>query len=251
MSGGRKAQFPARRKFGAWTVIGDTLVIKHGHVHVLMQCKCGKVELRDIHETKRSLMLGCRSCSSRERRSRPIKIGDRYKHWTVLDGPSLSPNGQLLWLAECDCKRTRRWMQANELTNPSSVFQCAKCATPGRLRAFLERRGMVGDLRQGKFGKLQRVAAVRKIPFTLTKEYLDSLYKQQNGLCAITGDELPGINESSLDRIDSTKPYQEGNVQWVSTQANLCKHTLSMPELLAFCRKVLDHANQQPSQRIQ
>ena len=84
----------------------------------------------------------------------------------------------------------------------------------------------------------------------LTKEYLNNLFESQNGLCAITGDSLEDINKASLDRINSNKPYIEGNVQWVTVQANKSKHILSMQELYEFCHKVLNHANQQPSQEI-
>ena len=72
----------------------------------------------------------------------------------------------------------------------------------------------------------------------------------QNRKCAITGDELPNILRASLDRIDSSKGYIEGNVQWVTAQANKCKHILSMSELYEFAQKVLNHANQQPSQSL-
>lgn len=88
---------------------------------------------------------------------------------------------------------------------------------------------------------------IRKIEFNLTIEYLWNLYITQNRKCAITGNELPNILEASLDRIDSSKGYIEGNVQWVTVQANKCKHILSMSELYEFAKKVLDHANQQPS----
>ena len=67
---------------------------------------------------------------------------------------------------------------------------------------------------------------------------------------AITGDDIPNIRKASLDRIDSSIGYVEGNVQWVSKQANLSKHVMSMSELYEFCRKVLNHANQQPSQPL-
>lgn len=40
------------------------------------------------------------------------------------------------------------------------------------------------------------------------------------------------------------------NVQWVTAQANKCKHILSMSELYEFAQKVLNHANQQPSQPL-
>ena len=112
---------------------------------------------------------------------------------------------------------------------------------------FLQTKGKVGKLRQGKFGKIQRNAKARHIEFNLTKEYLNNLFIKQNGICAITGDKLIDINKASLDRIDSSKPYIENNVQWVTAQANKCKHLLTMQELYEFCKKVLNHANQQPS----
>lgn len=42
----------------------------------------------------------------------------------------------------------------------------------------------------------------------------------------------------------------KGNVQWVTYQANLSKHVMTMEQLYEFCRKVLNHANQQPSQPL-
>ena len=94
---------------------------------------------------------------------------------------------------------------------------------------------------------LKAKSVVRKIEFNLTIDYLWNLYLSQDKKCTITGDELPNILKASLDRIDSTKGYIEGNVQWVTTQANRCKHILSMSELYEFAQKVLNHANQQPS----
>lgn len=80
-------------------------------------------------------------------------------------------------------------------------------------------------------------------------EYLWNLFIYQNKVCALTGDPL-NINTASLDRIDSKYGYIEGNVQWVTAQANKCKHILTMTELYEFCEKVLRHANQQPSQPL-
>lgn len=76
------------------------------------------------------------------------------------------------------------------------------------------------------------------------------MFEKQNHICAITGDIISSIDEASLDRIDSSKGYTEDNVQWVTIQANLSKHTMTMEELKLFCRKVLNHANQQPSQPL-
>lgn len=237
--------------YGAWTVISTEPVIKNGHTHLLMECKCGKQELKDLSQVKISKQKGCASCAAQSR-SRDIKIGDKFKHWTVIDGPKIHEKYRnVLWLAECDCHKTQKWFQGNALTNPNKNFQCQKCSVPNRLQTFLITKGAIGDFHQGKFSKIQRSAKVRGIEFNLTKEYLNDLYQKQLGICAITGDKLPSINESSLDRIDSSKGYIEGNVQWVTVQANKCKHILSMQELYKFCQKVLNHANQQPSQGIQ
>lgn len=37
---------------------------------------------------------------------------------------------------------------------------------------------------------------------------------------------------------------------WVTYQANVSKHTMTMEQLYEFCRKVLNYANQQPSQPL-
>ena len=81
-------------------------------------------------------------------------------------------------------------------------------------------------------------------------EYLWNLFKSQKQVCAITGDFIESIDDASLDRIDSNNYYVEGNVQWVTYRANVSKHTMSMNELYEFCKKVINYANQQPSQEL-
>lgn len=98
-----------------------------------------------------------------------------------------------------------------------------------------------------RYTKLQLSAKKRNIEFNISLEYLWNLFESQQQICAITGDYIPNIEEASLDRIDSSKGYIEGNVQWVTQQANLSKHVMTMEQLYEFCKKVLNHANQQPS----
>lgn len=72
-------------------------------------------------------------------------------------------------------------------------------------------------------------------------EYIERLYKRQNGKCALTGRSIDYTKENSLsiDRIDSKKPYQRGNIQLTCKAANYAKHTLSQEEFIRLCKDVV------------
>jgi hypothetical protein len=86
----------------------------------------------------------------------------------------------------------------------------------------------------------------------LTTEYLETLWYEQSGLCALTGTPMvvggrgrgrPECDSASLDRIDPPKGYVKGNVAWCSYQANTSKGARSLTEFHAFCKLVLERAN--------
>lgn len=232
-------------KFGYWTVIDNTDVVKSGHKYVTCQCKCGKEQLICLSDLNNGRATGCRSCKARER-SRKISIGDKFKEWTVINGPK-SQNSCILWEVECSCKQSTKWAQGNELMDPDRNFKCMKCAAKERGDNQAISNGKVGDLKLTRYTKLQNSASKRNIIFDVSLEYLWNLFESQNNICAITGDLIDSIEDASLDRIDSNQGYIESNVQWTTYQANVSKHVMSMTELQEFCYKVLNHANQQPS----
>lgn len=80
----------------------------------------------------------------------------------------------------------------------------------------------------------------RLIDYTLTLDYLDALWKKQGGRCAYTNLELSfgnNVDECtvSLDRIDSSGDYAEGNVQFVHKTINQMKWDLTDMEFRNFC----------------
>jgi len=48
---------------------------------------------------------------------------------------------------------------------------------------------------------------------------------------------------ASLDRIDSTGGYTEGNVQWVHRTVNFMKQSLSDAELVQWCRRIVEFSD--------
>jgi hypothetical protein len=80
---------------------------------------------------------------------------------------------------------------------------------------------------------------------TITVEYLLQLWKTQEGLCALTGWPLTMelgkgkiVTNCSLDRIDSSKSYEFGNVQLVCLAANIAKSNLSQSDFINLCKAV-------------
>jgi hypothetical protein len=47
---------------------------------------------------------------------------------------------------------------------------------------------------------------------------------------------------ASLDRIDNSKPYVQGNVRFISLMANYAKNDMTDAELVGFCKAVASNS---------
>jgi hypothetical protein len=83
-------------------------------------------------------------------------------------------------------------------------------------------------------------------------EYVMGILAQQNGRCAISGVELTFIKRTdgvkqhtnaSIDRIDSGKGYEVGNVQLVCAIVNIMKSTMTTNQLVAWCELIVENSN--------
>lgn len=88
---------------------------------------------------------------------------------------------------------------------------------------------------------------LRSLEHNIDTAYLKGLWELQDGLCAVSG--MPMVISAShntpefalsisLDRIDSSVGYVEGNVQLVCTGVNIMKNTMSMAQFVEFCNRV-------------
>lgn len=85
---------------------------------------------------------------------------------------------------------------------------------------------------------------------SINTEYLRGLYIGQEGKCALSGIKMTIIGERgsddywksiSIDRIDSSKGYIEGNVQLVCTGVNYMKKDMTDTMFIDFCHKVVEN----------
>jgi hypothetical protein len=89
---------------------------------------------------------------------------------------------------------------------------------------------------------------------TLTIQEAWQLFLSQNRKCALSGLELtfPSVYKdpswtASLDRIDSSKGYIEGNVQWVHKDINMMKNKFNNEYFINVCKQI----NQWQKKKIQ
>lgn len=108
--------------------------------------------------------------------------------------------------------------------------------------------------------KLEKVLQVRwlaaksramdkSLPFTITKEDLLTIWKSQNGKCAISGlDMTYELGEGrtytnvSIDQVSPSKGYTVDNIQLVCMAVNQLKSDLDMDTILTLCSAIVGNA---------
>jgi hypothetical protein len=109
------------------------------------------------------------------------------------------------------------------------------------------------DISGGYFSSIKCKARNKNIPFDITIEQAWELFLKQDKKCALTNFPLT-FSESrhveaekqtaSLDRIDSSKGYIVGNIQWIHKQINYMKHMMSQETFINWCQLVVNHTSQ-------
>jgi hypothetical protein len=159
------------------------------------------------------------------------------------------------WLCKCDCGGERQAKSHHLKQERVKSCGCIKSKAVGPGSKYWTGHGEISGnfwnqiMRRGtnKSGRERNDFQ----EFDLTIEYIWDLFILQDRKCALSG--LPlrmGMKQSfsmsetrtaSLDRIDSSKGYVKGNVQWVHKHVNLMKNTLDETYFLELCKAVTDY----------
>src|SRR5581483_6258644 len=105
-----------------------------------------------------------------------------------------------------------------------------------------------GELSGRMWSKYVHGARKRHIDFLVSIEYVWGLFLRQNGRCALSG-QIIGFSEkaisfegtASLDRIDSTKGYIEGNVQWIHKDIQKMKWNFAESYFVQMCKTIAEN----------
>lgn len=183
-------------------------------------------------------------------------IGQVFGDWTVIDNNVKSEKsvryGKYV-IVQCVCGTTKE-SRVSSLSRGETT-KCMSCSA--KQRSKIHFKG-IGEISQSFFYHLQKSAESRQLDFKLTKEYLWNLFLEQNRKCALSGLEIKFYTHyknktdqtASVDRIDSSKGYIEGNVQWVHKHVNLMKLNFSQGEFIDLCALIAKTKKSEPRIRI-
>jgi len=176
--------------------------------------------------------------------------GYRAGKLTVVSRASTNRAGLATWLCKCDCGK-EKVVSSDHLTRLKKSVKscgCLRYRSGPNHKQFNGFKGISGGwwfthvLRE----RTQNTRA--RVPVTITKEEAWALYEKQEACCALTGMAIvissnAETNTASIDRIDSSRGYEPGNVQWVHKHINFMKRTYDQKYFIRMCSKVAEHAN--------
>lgn len=165
--------------------------------------------------------------------------GKQFGRLKVISRAPTTASGHTMWFCEELGTGTVKPVASTHLLRGN-----AKSFTPWKIGKEHAQWDGVEEMSGNYWNHIERGAMVRKLLFNISKTYAWNLFVKQNRKCALSGLDLyfPACGKSpytaSLDRIDSSKGYIEGNVQWVHKTINLMKNRLSQEEFISFCKSV-------------
>lgn len=190
------------------------------------------------------------------------EVGKRFNQLVIVSEEIRVNKSGRCFQVQCDCGKIEFKIAKHIVAGRCT--SCKSCASKRTAKNYPPpiHSNYVGNLGKTYFSTLRNGALRRDLDFDITQEYAWELFKTQEGICALSGYQIKLSTKirkcnpdyasftASLDRIDSTKGYVVGNVQWVHKDINKLKNNYSEVDFIEMCITVADHkrqANQQPS----
>lgn len=180
----------------------------------------------------------------------------KFGYYTLVNGEQekRSKDHKVMVLVECSCGK-REYKRKSHLLSGRCV-SCKSCSckrTATHSKPPVNRKGCEG-LSGTHYNSIKSGAKKRGLEFSVSPEYLWGMY---DGKCSLTGESIsliPAIKNTnvdwskitaSLDRIDNTKGYVEGNVWWVHKDVNRLKNNYPLDVLYKWCELLLRKRDRQ------
>ena len=228
---------------------GSGVVIKHvtkesigrtRDVWWQLKCDCGN----EYHASTHGLRVGdVKSCKCLYT---PDLIGKTFSSGTVIANGPIRYKCRT-WILKCSCGG--EYIAKTADLNSGHVKSCG----------CLKHNPKFGQLKARHWNEIKCRAKTNKKEFTIDKEYVWDLFVKQGGKCALSGLDISFAKDNfshkvmrehtaSLDRIDSSKGYIKGNVQWVHKHVNSMKNNYEQDYFITLCEYVANHMKGVPAE---
>lgn len=229
------------QKFGALTVLNEyevRTVGKNNAKRTYWKCfceNCGRTKFIQSASLKNG---GNKSCGCKYKNL--YLINQRFGKLLILNKDKTNSHGETYFNCLCDCGKTVSLIKRNILT----AKQCKYCS-------FKKGRKSYKDISLTYWNVLARGASIRGTEFEITIEYAWEIWEKQQGKCAISGVQLNLIasqakcnkilRTASVDRIDSSKGYIKGNIQWVHKEVNDLKSNWNEKDFINWIKIIYEY----------
>lgn len=211
-------------------------------------CECGNSKISWTSSLTRGKVKSC-GCS------KPNLIGMRFGNGIVLDkATNRKENNRQEWVLKCDCGNIYQ-AKTSQLTGKAGhrTISCKCKRYDINNRPFTKDPNVIGykELSMSIWNIYKTNSRKKNLDFSVTSKYAYDLYLNQNKKCVYTGWDInfgkivkiDNKNKvidktASLDRIDNSKGYIEGNIQWVHKHINSMKNSHSEQYFIELCSAV-------------
>jgi hypothetical protein len=148
------------------------------------------------------------------------------------------------WNCHCDCGNDIIVSKNNLKSRTTSSCGCISRQLGKHSLRFSGYEEIPGSY----IGKKKFDSKKRHIRYAVSKKHLWELFLKQNRKCALSGRDIKFQTcqgdysaTASLDRIDSSKGYVKGNIQWLHKDVNRMKQEFEEKYFIGLCKDVVDH----------
>lgn len=214
------------------------------------------IKLRYVSDSLRKYSLA----SNKKYKDQDKYIGQKFNYLTIksfyLPKHTDVTVAGFRCICKCDCGTTVEDLPVKIITGKRKTCGESTCTYFKQVRVDASKKSSQGsftgheEIYGSRWASWRIGAKKRNLAFEISIEYAWDLYISQNKLCALSGIPISfdgkwnsSETTASLDRIDSSKGYVEGNIQWVHKRINLMKGDLSDEDFTEWCRKVWVYRN--------
>ena len=231
------------QKYNMLTVIEFDHKNKKCMNYWLCECDCGNNTIVSTHNLRTGAVKSCgclRKIKGKERRNN--LLGKKFNMLTVIGEYHDKEKSKMIWLSKCDCGSDKI------VRTQSADLRNGRVKSCGCLRA---NRLSYGESAFNRLYDTYRRRSLKKsFSFDLSKEEFKKITSKNCFYCGVEPRQITGKGNgkyygeyiyNGIDRIDTSRGYEEGNIVPCCGQCNVAKNNHSYEEFFDWVGRIYNN----------